>query len=166
VHAAAPGSDEPVPHATQVAADVAPVAALKVFAGQRVQGAVPAAAAYVPAGQGVQAPPSKLVCPAGHAVQPATEVAPAAPAPKPAGHGRHDAGGCENICAGHVVTVNAQVGEAAGLYAPAHEMHAALEVLPKLGLNVPAAQGVAAPAPAGQKEPDGHCTGNAVPPVQ
>ena len=40
----------------------------------------------------------------------------------------------------------------------AHERHATLEVAPELGLYVPAGHGVAAPAPAGQKEPLGHGT--------
>ncbi len=44
------------------------------------------------------------------------------------------------------------------LKSAAHERHAPLEVLPELGLYVPAGQGVAAPAPAGQKEPLGHAT--------
>ena len=115
-----------------------------------MQGAVPVAAANVPAGQGVQAPPSALVCPAGHAVQPATEVAPAAPAPKPAGHGRHNAGGCEYVRAGHVETVKAQVEEAAGLYAPAaHVAQSAATKEPALAA-VPALQGMEAKPSVGQ----------------
>ena len=151
VHAVAPGSEKPEPHDPQVAANVAPVAVLKVFAGQRVQRAEPAAVANVPAGHGVQPPPSKLVCPAGHAVQPAKDVAPAAPAPKPAGHGRHDAGGFENIRAGHVVAVKVHVGEPAGLYAPvAHAVQAATWKEPALAEAVPALQGMAAKPSVGQ----------------
>jgi len=150
VHAVAPGREKPEPHDTQVAADVASVAVLKVFAGQGVQGVVPAEAANVPAGHGVQAPPAALVCPAGHAVQPATDVAPAAPAPKPAGHGRHDAGGCEYVRAGHVVAVKVQVGEAARLYAPAaHAVQWATRKEPALD-SVPALQGMAAKPSVGQ----------------
>lgn len=121
LQAVAPGSEEPVAHVAQVAEDVAPVAVLNFPEGQGVQGAVPDATAYVPAGHAAHAPPGRLVCPAGHAVQPATDVAPAAPPPKPAGHGQHDAGGIENILAGHVVTVNAHVADPLGLYAPAEQ---------------------------------------------
>ena len=117
----APGIEEPVAHAVQVVEDVEPVAVLYLPAGQRVQGAVPGAAAYVPAGQSAHAPPGGLVRPAGHAVQPATDVAPATPLPKPAGHGQHDAGGIEYIAAGHVVTVYAHVADALGLYAPVEQ---------------------------------------------
>jgi len=117
----APGSEEPVVHVVQVVEDVAPVAVLNFPTGQRVQLAVPGAAAYVPAGQAAHAPPGGLVCPAGHAVQPATDVAPATPLPKPAGHGQHDAGGMEYIAAGHVVTVYAHIADALGLYAPVEQ---------------------------------------------
>ena len=95
----------------------------------------------------MQTPPAALVCPPGHAVQPAVEVTPAAPAPKPAGHGRHDAGDCEYIRAGHVETVKAQVEEAAGLYAPA--AHVVQRVEPALAA-VPALQGMEAKPSVGQ----------------
>ncbi len=136
--AVAPGSEAPDAHTVQVADDVAPVAALNFPEGQSVQGEVPATAAYLPAGQGAHAPPAGLVCPAGQAVQPPTEVAPAAPAPKPAGQGQHDAGGIEYILAGHVATVNAQEEEIAGLYAPAAQAVQAVEAAAE---NVPAGQG-------------------------
>ena len=85
---AAPAVSEYVPavQLAQTALELAPVAEEYVPAGQGVQGAVPAAAEKVPAGQSAQAPPAKLVVPAGHAVQFSKAVAPGAPAPRPAGH--------------------------------------------------------------------------------
>ena len=146
--AVAPGSEAPDAHNAQVADDVAPVAALNLPSGQSVQGAVPAAAAYLPAGQGAHAPPAGLVCPAGQAVQPPTEVAPTAPAPKPAGQGQHDAGGIEYIIAGHEVTVNAHEEEIAGLYVPAAQ---AVQAVEAAAANVPAGQGFILRPSVGQK---------------
>ena len=148
VQDAAPGSEEPVVHVVQVVEDVAPVAVLNFPTGQRVQLAVPGAAAYVPAGQAAHAPPGGLVCPAGHAAQPATEMASAAPAPKPAGHGQHDAGGMEYVIAGHVETVNAQEMELAGLYVPVEQ---AVQATAAAAENVPAGQGLIARPSVGQK---------------
>lgn len=150
-HAVAPGSEAPDAHTTQVADDVAPVAALYFPAGHGVQGAVPGPSAYVPAGHGAHAPPAGLVCPAGHALQPDTEVAPAAPEPCPAGQGQHDAGGIEYVIAGHVVTVKAHDADATGLYVPAAQAVQAVEAEEAAAEDVPAGQGFIARPSVGQK---------------
>jgi hypothetical protein len=92
VHATAPGAAAyaPAPHAAQVAAEEAPMAALAVPTPQGVHAVVALEGAYVPAGQALQTcTPTAEKLPAAHGAHASAEVAPIAVEAVPAGHRLH-----------------------------------------------------------------------------